>query len=91
MDNYDILVAGLRKAFLSGKSIIFYKIFLLFLTEDASFPEILFIYYTVMIPAPLRRLWGKPGSNLGLLRGSLISALTTELPHPQIISYSQNC
>jgi hypothetical protein len=40
---------------------------------DASFPEILFFTQSWFLP-PLRRLWGKPGSNPGLLRDSLVSA-----------------
>jgi hypothetical protein len=38
---------------------------------DASHPEI-YLSYTAMIPAALRRLWGMPGSNPELLRSSLV-------------------
>jgi hypothetical protein len=42
--------------------------------RDASHPEILFCNTQSWFLPPLRRLWGKPGSNLELLRGSLVSA-----------------
>jgi hypothetical protein len=41
---------------------------------DASFPEILFILHSHDSCRPSGRLWGKPGSNPGLLRDSLVSA-----------------
>jgi hypothetical protein len=51
------------------KSIIIIIIIFFYSGIDASFPEILLWF----LP-PLRRLWGKLGSNPGLLRDSLISA-----------------
>jgi heme/copper-type cytochrome/quinol oxidase subunit 4 len=52
---------------------VFVQIICYFFTQEGKphFPEILFIYYTVLIPAAPQE---KPESNPGLLRGSLLSA-----------------